>query len=111
MIKCYPDNALPNKKKILDEIERAKQDQLAQANAQLESANQSLLKASKIISAQSSTVEKAVLLVNENQRLKEQLIAVTAEYTLKMTEANQALMKANTDASQFAKIIKAQAEQ
>ena len=86
-ITCYPDNAIANRQKLLDSIELQEQGvmaQLTQVQAQFE-------QASKLLAEQQETINNAHSILNENTKLKEQLLALRGEYTQKMQQANQIL--------------------
>ena len=104
-IEAYPDNALSNKQRIQDAFAREEEGQVAQLVQQVQVLQAQMEKAADIIKAQSETVDKAALLVAENQRLKEQIIALGAEFTQKIESANQKIAETNTDAALFAQTI------
>ena len=86
-ITCYPDNAIANRQKLLDSIDLQEQGvmaQLTQVQAQFE-------QASKLLAEQQETINNAHSILNENTKLKEQLLAIRGEYTQKMQQANQIL--------------------
>jgi len=111
LIQMYPENALSNRKEILEVLELEEQGQMQQMSQQLQQQQAQLLKAAEILKAQSETVDKATILVTENQSLKQQVIAMGAEFSMKISEANRAIAQANADAVEFAKIIQASASQ
>lgn len=109
LVDAYPDNALSNKKQIKEAFDRAEQEQVAQLTTTIETLQAQMQKAAEIIKAQSETVERATTLVQENQRLKEQIIALGAEFSQKIDEANKQLTETTADAAKFAQIIAKQA--
>lgn len=109
MIDAYPDSALSNKRQIKEAFDRAEQEQVAQLTTTIETLQAQMQKAAEIIKAQSETVERATTLVQENQRLKNEIIALGAEFTTKIMDANKQLLETTEDAAKFAKIIAAQA--
>ena len=90
-IKCYPDNAIANREKLLKYIDEEEQSQIAQITLQLQQLQQQLEQASEILKQQEETINNAQTIVNENRTLKEKLMALQAEYTTKMQQANQIL--------------------
>ena len=104
-IEAYPDNALSNKQRIQEAFAREEQGQIAELTKTVQVLQAQIEKAADIIKAQSETVDKAALLVAENQRLKEQIITLGAEFTQKITSANQKIAETNTDAALFAQTI------
>lgn len=108
MIDAYPDSALSNKKQIKEAFDRAEQEQVAQLTTTIETLQAQMAKAAEIIKAQSETVEKATTLVQENQRLKNEIIALGAEFANKIQEANKQITETTADAAKFAQIIAAQ---
>ena len=104
-IESYPKTALSNSKEILEAFERAEQSQVAQLTAQIQQAQAQMTKAADIIKAQSESIDKAVLLVQENQRLKQEILALGSEFTQKITEANAQILEAKSDAAEFAQVI------
>lgn len=104
-IDAYPENALSNKQRIQDAFAREEEGQVAQLTQAVQTLQAQIEKAADIIKAQSETVDKAALLVAENQRLKEQIITLGAEFTQKIESANQKIAETNTDAALFAQTI------
>jgi len=108
---AYPDSALSNKTKIREAMEREQQSQLSQLTQQMQQMQMQMEKAAEVMKAQSETVDKAATVISENRRLKAELIALQAEYTEKINQANQGLMEAQTDAAAFAEQLMALAGQ
>lgn len=90
-IKCYPDNAIANRQKLLDSIEEEEKSAIMQITAQLEQAQLQLQQAAETLKAQEQTINNAQGIINENRTLKEKLIALQGEYTAKMQQANKIL--------------------
>jgi replicative superfamily II helicase len=93
-IECYPQNAIANRQKLIDSIERDKKDTVNQLTSQLEQATQ-------LIQQQEQSVENAKTIINENRSLKEQLLQLQAEYTQKIATANQILVGLGAKAQEF----------
>ena len=90
-IKCYPDNAIANREKLLEYIDEEEQSQIIQMTTQLQQLQMQLQQASEILKEQEQTINSAETIINENKSLKEKLIALQAEYTTKIQQANQIL--------------------
>lgn len=108
-IKCYPENAIANRQKLLEEIESEEQDAVHQLSMQLQEAQAQLQQASQVLQAQEQTINNARLIVDENRNLKEKLMALQAEYTQKMQEANKILVGIATRTNEFYKDAKSMA--
>lgn len=91
-IKCYPENAIANRQKLLEAIESEENEAVAQLSMQLQEAQAQLQQASQALQAQEATINNAKSIVDENRNLKEKLMALQAEYTKKMQEANKILV-------------------
>lgn len=102
-IKCYPDNAIANRQKLLDAIEAEENDVVVQLTAQLQQAQAQLQQASAALQAQEATINNANTIVDENRHLKEKLMALQAEYTKKMQEANKILVGIAARTNEFYK--------
>lgn len=83
-IKCYPDNAIANRQKLLDNIENEENSQIMQLTQQNQMLQQQLLQ-------QEDVIKNADTIVNENIKLKKQLIALQSEYKGKIRQADQIL--------------------
>lgn len=100
-IKCYPDNAIANREKLLEYIDSEEESQIAQVTAQLQELQMQLQQASEILKQQEQTINNAQTIVNENRTLKEKLMALQAEYTAKMQQANQILVGLASRTNEF----------
>jgi len=117
-IRGYPKGMLSNRQELLNIIEAEKKDQMTQMMAQLANQEQQMKEAGQIIQDQQETIDKAVTIIQENKRLKEQIIALEAEYTEKINFANKFLAEqiakghvAQQDAMMFAQMLARQAQQ
>ncbi len=104
-IECYPANMLSNRQRLLEVVAGAETMQKQQLQQQLQQMQQQL-------QASNATLNNAKTIVDENRRLKEELLALQAEYTQKMTRANAILSGAQskateyrTDAQEFAEVL------
>ncbi len=102
----YPENLLPNKKELLEDLEEQETSQIAQLSqvvetqqAQLEQYANTTQRLMEIVNNISSTIQ-------ENRRLNALLAQLQAEYTGKINEANQKIMTSQQDANDLASIIK-----
>jgi len=116
-VRAYPKGMLSNRKQLLDAIEAAKKDQLALMAARLAKQEEQMKQAGEIIQDQQETIDNAVKIIQENKRLKEQLIAMEAEYTEKIKLADKFLAEAivkgqvtQQDAIMFAKMLARQSQ-
>lgn len=91
-IKCYPDNAIANRQKLLESIEEEETNVVNQITAQLQQAQAELQQATAIIQQQEETINNAKTIVDENRTLKERLLALQKEYTGKIQQANNILL-------------------
>ena len=87
-ITCYPDNAIANRQKLLDQIESDENNQVAQLTEQVAQLQLQLKQSTDVVMQQQEIVDKANSIISENRALKERLIALTAEYTQKIQQAN-----------------------
>ena len=90
-IKCYPNNAIANRQKLIEQIEEEEKGLVAQLTAQLQQVQAELQQASEILKQQETTINNAQTIVNENRNLKEKYMALQAEYITKMQHANKIL--------------------
>lgn len=111
-IEAYPDDAISNKSKLLECIERETGDQVAQLTAQLQQATAQLQESAQIIKDQQQTVEHAVSLIRENNNLKAQIVAIYGEAAQKIGMANEQIEAGNRkieeteqDAAMFAQTL------
>lgn len=111
-IEAYPDDAISNKSKLLECIEREASDQVTQLTAQLQQAMAQLQESAQIIKDQKETVDHAVQCIRENSNLKVQLVQLQAEATDKIQKANaeisagnRKIAEATEDAQYFAETI------
>ena len=102
-IKCYPENAIANRQKLLDAIENEEKDIVNQLTMQLQQVQEQLQQASAALQAQEQTINNAKSIVDENRSLKEKLMALQAEYTQKMQEANKILVGIAARTNEFYK--------
>ena len=90
-LKCYPDNAIANRQKLLDCIDNEELNIIQNLTNQLTAAQQELEQAKLILEQQSETINNAQIIVNDNRVLKEKLMSLQAEYISKMQNANKLL--------------------
>ncbi len=90
-IKCYPDNAIANRQKLIDTIEEQENNIVAQLTMQLEQVQAQLSQALELVNKQEQAVNNSQTIVNENRTLKEKLLSLQAEYSQKVQQANQIL--------------------
>ena len=90
-VKCYPDNAIANRQKLLDTIEQEEQGAVAQMTAKVQEIQSQLEQAAEKLKAQEQLINSAQSIVNDNRTLKEKLITLQSEYISKMQKANQIL--------------------
>ncbi len=100
-IKCYPDNAIANRQKLLESIDEEEQSAVNQLTAQLQQAQAQLQQAADVLKQQEQTINNAQTVINENRALKEKLYSLQAEYTRKMQQANQLLSGVVVKANEF----------
>lgn len=101
VVECYPKNALSNRQKILDCIEREEQSQILQLQTQLAQTQNQLAQAATLIKQQTDVINKAQTIVNENKQLKEKLIELQSEYTNKILQANGRLAQKDMEAQGY----------
>lgn len=95
-IKAYPDSAITNKEEILKQIAEEKASELNTIKGQLEAALQKIQSYETYITEQGKVVEKASLIINENKKLKEQLISLYSEAKSKIAVANDTINRQNS---------------
>ena len=100
-IKCYPDNAIANRQKLLEQIEEEEAGVINQLTMQLQQAQAELQGVAEVLKQQEQTINNAQSVVNENRALKEKLYALQAEYIGKMQQANQILLGVASRANEF----------
>lgn len=91
-IKCYPDNAIANRQKLLESIDEEEQSLINQLTAQVQQAQAELQQATAILKQQEETINNAKSIVDENRTLKEKILALQGEYTSKIQQANKILL-------------------
>lgn len=94
-IELYPDDAISSKTEILRQIEAEEESLAAELRRQLTTLESQLTAALEKIEADSKTVEGAVSVMNENARLRAQLIELYAETTKKLQTANEQIALGN----------------
>lgn len=108
-IKCYPDNAIANRQKLIEAMESEEQDAIKQLTGQLQQVQAQFAQASELLKQQEATINNAQSIVSENIGLKERLLALQAEYTKKMQEANKILVGIASRTNEFYKDAQAMA--
>lgn len=93
-ITCYPDNAIANRQKLLDNITNDENNQVAQLTAQVQQLQLQLKQATDVVMEQQKIVDSANSIITENRNLKQRLIALTVEYAQKIQQANAILVGA-----------------
>ena len=102
-INCYPDNAICNRQKLLDNIESEENGIVAQLQMQLQQSQAQLQQTVQALEEQEKTINNAKAIVDENRQLKEKLIALQAEYTQKVQQANKILYGLANKTNEFYK--------
>lgn len=99
---AYPEDAISNKSEILKGIEADEQAELTRLRAQIEgfaaqmqAQAQELDTAKGLLQKQKETVDKAVSVIQENSRLKTQLVALYTEAQGKINQANAQIAAGN----------------
>ena len=77
-ISAYPDDALTDKKRLLDLIKQEKESENVRLREEIEALTHRIEEADALIKEQDATVSRVVSIINENKSLKEY---ITKEYT------------------------------
>ena len=93
-LNIYPE--LANRQKLLEAVEKSEQGQMQQMQQQMQAMAEQLQQ-------QSAAVENAKQIVDENRTLKEKLLALQAEYSQKISSANQILTGLGKQAQAYRK--------
>lgn len=104
--KVYPQNLLPNKKELLDDLDEQEKSQIQQLTQVVEKQQADLAQATKVIQQMTPVVNNIMGTINENNRLKGLLAQLQAEYAGKINLANQENMSLKQDANDLASLIK-----
>ena len=99
---AYPEDAISNKTEILKGIEADEQSEIVQLRAkieqfmaQIQAQGQELEEAKGLLVKQKDTVDKAVSVIQENSRLKTQLVTLYSEASEKINAANAQIKAGN----------------
>jgi hypothetical protein len=93
-VSMFPESAMPNQQEIIDNLNEQEQGQIQQIVQQLQMLQQQ-------VAANETTINSAKTIIDENRKLKEQLIQLQAEYSQKINMSNQLLMDARQKASEY----------
>lgn len=118
-LKAYPEDAISNKSEIIKGIEEderriteTQKAQIAEYQNAIQQYQMQLQEATQILAKQKATVDNAVGLIQENSRLKMQIINLESEARAKIGQANAEIEKGNAkmrelqgDATAFAQHI------
>lgn len=109
---AYPDSAIGNKNELIRILQEKEKTQLAMLTSQNDELQAQLGKYVALIEKQKEVIDKILPIIQENNKLKEALVSLRNEYSGKINDANNKLLKledmykrANTDATAFAEEI------
>lgn len=100
-LKCYPDNAIANRQKLLDCIDNEELNIVQNLTMQLEALKQEMDKANAIIEEKDKVLSSALTVINENNTLKEKLWQLSANYSMRMQQANAIWQGAVKQANEY----------
>jgi hypothetical protein len=110
-INCYPDNAIANRQKLLDNIDEEETSIINNLQMQLQQTQAQLQQAVETLKQQEQTIANAQSIVDENRTLKEKIIALQAEYTQKVQYANRILFGLASKAKEYYSDAKSMAQE
>lgn len=90
-LKCYPENAIMNRQKLLEHIAEEHNQQVVVLNQQLQQIQAQLQEAMKQLEENEKAIDQSDNVVNENRTLKKQILALQTEYAEKIARGNQIL--------------------
>lgn len=103
--KLYPNDAISNRKEILETLETEEANAVASLEAQIEALGQQLEQANAVIDEQKSAFDKVQTLIQENTRLKMTLGTLYGEALNKVDLANQIIAEQGQDAQILAQTL------
>ena len=98
---CYPDNSIANRQKLLDCIDNEELNIVQNLTMQLEALKQEMDKANAIIEEKDKIIGSALTVINENNTLKEKLWQLSANYSMRMQQANAIWQGAVKQANEY----------
>lgn len=111
-LETYPTDALSNKTDLIKHVEEAEQSEMAMLRIENEQLKLQLQQGAQLLQQTQDTVNKAVAAIQDNSRLKEQLVQMYSEFAKKIEQANLEIAAGNekikettADAAEFAGII------
>ncbi len=94
-LKAYPDDALSNKRELLELIEAEEQNQLTQLTTELEQMRGQIAEYERLVASQQKAVDGVTALMDENTRLKERMAKIYLEAKSKIEAANLQIEQGN----------------
>lgn len=88
-LKLYPNDALSDKSKLLEEVENNKKEENTQLKAQVMQYEEQVKKLSEVVAKQDEVVQKAVQCIKSFESMKQLVVKQNAEYTQKINLANR----------------------
>lgn len=101
----YPQNLLPNKKELLKDLDNQEQGQIAQLTQAVQNQQAQLEKYVKVTQRLTEIANNISGTIQENQRLKEMMAKMQAEYSGKINLANQQNASLLQDARDLATLM------
>lgn len=91
LVKSYPADAISNKSALIEALDEQDQNALVQAQQAVEQLSAQLQQATTLIQQQNQTVKSAESLIQENQRLRAQMLSLYTEAKAKIDLANNSM--------------------
>lgn len=110
-LKLYPNELIPQRDDILEELDQQEQTQVAALSNQVAQYEQQITRFTEIIKRQQEIVDNIMGTIQENSRLKAALAKLQSEYTGKINQANQEILAERGAAQTMANMIHAGAAQ
>lgn len=101
----YPQNLLPNKKDLLQDLDHQEQGQISKLNQMVQTQQAQLEQYAKVTQKLTEIANNISGTIKENQHLKELLAQLQAEYTGKINLANEKIMASQQDANDLATLL------
>ena len=101
----YPSNLLPNKKELLEDLDKQENNQINILSQKIQSLESQLVQYESIIKQQSEIVNNIMPTIQKNRTYEALLAKLQAEYSVKIKEANQKIITAQSDANDLATLM------
>lgn len=101
----YPNNLLPNKKELLEDLDKQETNQVNILTQKVEDLETQLTQCQEIIKQQNEIVNNVAPIIQKNRAYEALLAKLQAEYSTKIEEANRRIVTAQSDANDLAALM------